>query len=390
MTTLATVEQQVLGRWMLQRDTAPIVRGRGSWLWDSEDRRYLDLTSGYGTACLGHAHPALTRAISDQAAELIACPTFLASESRSLFLRTLTEILPDRLSRAVLVNSGTEAVEAGLKLARVATGRQGLVGLRGSFHGRTSGALAITWNPKTRRPFEPLLPGAVFPANNSLSALEEVIDDNTAVVVVEIIQGESGVNILDGDFLRGVEQLCRQRGALLMVDEIQTGCGRTGAWFAHTAVGLQPDLLALAKGLGGGFPIGALAYTENVGEALFPGAHGSTFGGGALACAAGRATLETLQAEALPSRAEDLGARLLGRLRQELEGRRIVREIRGRGLMIGVELRERVGRYVAALTREHQVLVLPAGQNVIRLLPPLNLEEDEAELAVRALAEVLP
>jgi acetylornithine/LysW-gamma-L-lysine aminotransferase len=204
------------------------------------------------------------------------------------------------------------------------------------------------------------------------------------------VQGEGGVNVGDPAYLRAAQELCRERGALLIVDEIQTGFGRTGAWFACEHAGLEPDMIALAKGIGAGFPMGALAYTARVRESLFVGAHGSTFGGNPLACAAGLAALATYKAEDIPARARRMGGLLMARLRAELAGRAVVREIRGLGLLVGIELREKVAPYLKALMVEHGVIALPAGPQVLRLLPPLIVDEEEIELAARAVGEVLP
>ncbi len=258
-----------------------------------------------------------------------------------------------------------------------------------SFHGRTIGAVSMTWEPKYRKPFEPLLDVTHIPYNN-LERLDAAITDQTAVVVLEPVQGEGGVHVGDAEFLQGAQRLCHERGALLMLDEIQTGFGRTGRWFAHEHYGLTPDIMCLAKGIGGGFPMGAIVYTDQVQASLYAGAHGTTFGGNPLACAAGLAAIQVYQDERLIERAAAMGETLFTRLHEVLDGRTIVREIRGMGLMVGIELREKAGRYLKALMDEHGVLALPAGANVIRFLPPLIIGEDEIEAGVQALAAVLP
>ncbi|MGL4651507.1 MAG: aspartate aminotransferase family protein, partial [Caldilineaceae bacterium] len=254
--------------------------------------------------------------------------------------------------------------------------------------GRTIGALSVTWDPTYRKPFLPLLEVAHVPYNNG-ARLEVAVNDQTAAVVLEVVQGEGGVNLGEPEFLLGAQEICRARGALLIIDEIQTGFGRTGRWFASEHVGLQPDMMTLAKGLGGGFPMGAVAYGPAMRDQLFAGAHGSTFGGNPLACAAGLAALELYRDGAIEQGAAT-GARLLADLRARLADRTIVREVRGLGLMLAIELRDKVAPYLKALMLEHGVIALPAGANVLRLLPPLTLAPDEATLAVDAIVAVLP
>ena len=388
--SVAAAEQAAMGAWLLRRPTDPIVRGEGSWLVTASGQRLLDLTAGYGTCPLGHCHPRLVAALEEQARTLWSAPGFLLADVRGRYVQALQEVLPPPLERVFLVNSGTEAVEAGLKFARLETGRRGVVALRGSFHGRTLGALAATSNKKAREPESVLDSSSVrFVRRDDVEALDEAVDDDCAVVLLEVVQGEGGVFPCAPRFLEAAREIATERGALLMVDEIQTGFGRTGSLFASAAAGLAPDLMSLAKGMAGGFPAAALAYSAAVEEALSPGAHGSTFGGNALACAAGLALLEALDEEDVVAQVAELGDWLLERLEAQLGGLAKVREIRGRGLMFGIQLRERAGRYVAELTRDRGVLVLPAGPNVIRLLPPLNATRAELQLGVDALQGVL-
>jgi acetylornithine/LysW-gamma-L-lysine aminotransferase len=389
MMDLAALEERLAGGTTQRRGAAVMARGEGCWLWDTTGRRYLDLTAAQGVAMLGHCHPVLSRALAEQAQTLISCPNFFYSETRARFLAALAEVLPRHLQHIFLANSGAEAIDGALKYARLATGRTGIVATMRSFHGRTIGAVSLTWEPKYRKPFEPLLAVTHVPYNN-LAKLDEAVSDDTAVVVVEPVQGEGGVYIGDMDYLQGVERICRERGALLLVDEIQTGFGRTGKWFGHQHAGLTPDLVCMAKGIGGGFPMGAIAYTDAIQATLYQGAHGTTFGGNPLACAAGLAALQVYHDEKLIERAAVMGRLLVDRLNAVLLDRMIVREIRGLGLMVGIELREKVGRYLKALMEDHGVLALPAGSNVLRLLPPLVISEDEIETGVQALASVLP
>ena len=385
----AQIEEAILGGTTQRRGDTVIVRGEGSWLVDTAGRRYLDLTAAQGVAMLGHCHPKLSAALAAQAHQLIALPNFLYNETRARFAAELAKVLPPHLNHVFLANSGAEAVDGAIKFARLTTGRTGLVATMRGFHGRTVGAVSVTWEPKYRKPFEPLLDVTHVPYNN-LAKLADAVTDQTAMVILEVVQGEGGVNMGDGDYLRGAQELCRERGALLVLDEIQTGFGRTGKWFGFQHFDLQPDIICLAKGIGGGFPMGALAYTEQVHAVLSPGAHGSTFGGSPIACAAGLAALQIYHEEGLIERSAQMGALLLKRLQETIGDYEIVREIRGLGLMIAVELREKVGPYLKTLMDEHGVLALPAGTNVLRLLPPLTLSEEEIEIGVAAIAAVLP
>ncbi len=385
----ATVEEAVLGGTVARRGDVVIARGEGCRLIDTQGRRYLDLGAAQGVAMLGHAHPALAAALAEQAQALLSCPGFLYNETRARFAAALRDLLPAHLPHAFLANSGAEAMDAALKFARLATGRPQFVAFNKGFHGRTVGALSVTWEPAYRKPFLPLLESVHLPFNK-VEPLDAAIGDQTAAVVVEVVQGEGGVHLGEPGFLHAVQAICRARGALLIVDEIQTGFGRTGRWFAIEHAGLEPDLMTLAKGIGAGFPMGAVAYSERVRAALYAGAHGSTFGGNPLACAAGLAALRVYREQGLIDRSADLGARLLANLRAALAGRPVVREVRGVGLMIAIELREKVAPYLKALMVEHGVIALPAGSNVLRLLPPLILSDDEAEQAVAAISAVLP
>ncbi len=384
-----TAEHRLESQVTTRRGETVMVAGEGCWMVDAQGRRYLDMTAGQGVAMLGYGHPALAGAIGEQARRLHACPNFFYNDVRAAFLEALMEVTPPHLTRAFLANSGAEAIDGAIKFARLATGRTNLVAARNSFHGRTVGAVSLTWNPKYRRKFEPLLPGVRHVPFNDLAALDAAVDQETAAVILEPVQGEGGVHPATPEFLQGAERLCRERGALLVLDEIQTGFGRTGRWFALEHYGVAPDILCLAKGIGGGFPMGAIVYTERVQEALYPGAHGSTFGGNPLACAAGLAAIRAYQEEDLIQRADQAGAFLRRRLEARIGELPLVREIRGLGLMVGIELRRRVGKVLRALMEEHRVLALPGGPNVLRLLPPLIVGQEEMEQAVEAIGQVL-
>jgi acetylornithine/LysW-gamma-L-lysine aminotransferase len=300
-------------------------------------------------------------------------------------LTKLAQIAPGDLGRAFLCNSGTEAVEAALKFARAATKRRKVIAAMRGFHGRTFGALSATWRKEFRRPFEPLLPGFAFVPYNRLERMEQAIDDETAAVILEVVQGEGGVIPGDGEYLRGVQQLCRERGALLIIDEVQTGFGRTGRMFACQHHDLQPDLLCVAKAMAGGLPMGAVLIGPRVGP-LPARSHGTTFGGNPLACAAALAAIDFVETQALPQRAAKLGARLLTGFRGIRAAQ--VRQVRGLGLMVAVELKGSSAPYLAALA-ERGVLALSAGATVMRFLPPLVIDKEDIDAVVSHVADVL-
>jgi acetylornithine/LysW-gamma-L-lysine aminotransferase len=362
-----------------------LVRGQGARLWDADGRQYIDCIGGHGVANVGHANPAVIKAIAQQAPRLMLCPSGFYHDQRAQLLAELVRIAPAPLQRAFLCNSGTEAVEAALKFARISTGRTRVVAAMRGFHGRTFGALSATWRKEYRQPFEPLLPGFAFVPYNRLERMEQVVDGDTAAVILEVVQGEGGVILGDGGYLQGVQALCQERGALLILDEVQTGFGRTGQMFACQHYGLRPDLLCLAKGIAGGLPMGAVLIGPRLGE-LPEKAHGTTFGGNPLACAAALASIHYLESERLPQRAAKLGARFLAGLTAIASP--LVREVRGLGLMIAVELKSQAAPYLAALA-ERGVLALSAGTNVMRFLPPLVITAGEVDMVVEQVSLVL-
>lgn len=362
-----------------------ITRGAGCYVWDEAGNRYLDLTSGQGVALLGHSHPAVVAAITRQAQTLITCPEIFYNDQRAALYDLLAEILPPEIGRFFLCNSGAEAIEGALKVARLLTGRSGIVAMKRGFHGRTLGALSLTWNPKYRQPFREWQPDVDHIAYGDIDAAQAAITPETAAVIVEGVQGEGGVHPADAAYLQALRQRCDEHGALLVVDDIQAGLGRTGAWFSFEHAGITPDVIALGKGIAGGLPMGVVAWRGALGT-LPRGTHGSTFGGNPLACVASITTLTTLRDNNMPQRATEIGAWIM----RELEAMQLsqVREIRGRGLLIGLELRGRVTPVLKAL-QERGILALPAGLNVLRLLPPLTLTREEAQPALDALREVL-
>ncbi len=362
-----------------------IVKGEGAILWDDQGREYIDCASGHGVANLGHCHPAIVKAICEQSHTLITCAEAFYNPLRAELGRRLTAVMPKGMERIFLCNSGTEAVEAALKFARLTTGRTGVVAAMRGFHGRTFGALSATYNKKYREPFEPLVPGFQHAAYNNLEKFTTAVTDETAAVILEVIQGEGGVYAGTPEFLKGVQELCREHGALLILDEVQTGFCRTGRMFALEHYGLQPDLLCMAKAIAGGLPMGAVAMGERVAQ-MMPGAHGSTFGGNPLTCAAALAALDVYEKENLARHAAETGTYFINLLRKiDLP---VIREVRGLGLMIGVETRQKVAPYLAAL-KERGVLAMNAGPTVLRFLPPLVISLSQVERVVTAVQDVL-
>ena len=361
-----------------------LVRGEGALVWDDAGRSYIDCAAGTGVACLGHAHPVVADALARQARTLITCGGVFYNDRRAELLARLVSVAPDSLTRAFLCNSGTEAIETAFKFARLATGRTDIVAAARGFHGRTMGALSATHNKKYRQPFDPLVPGVTHVPYNNLDKLAAAVTDRTAAVVLEPVQGEGGVHRGADDYLTGARELCDERGALLIADEIQTGFCRTGRMFAVEHAGVQPDVMCVAKGIAGGVPMGAALFSDRVKPAV--GMHGSTFGGNPLACAVADATIRYLVDQDLAARAAESGAyfaELFERSRPAC-----VRQLRQFGLMIGIELKERSQPHLVSLMEEG-VLALPAGRTVIRLLPPLVIERAQIEAVVAALCKVL-
>ena len=354
-------------------------RGAGSHVWDADGREYVDLLGGIAVNTLGHAHPALVEAVTAQLSTLGHVSNFFTSRPQVKLAERLLELLlptaPDASrpeGRVFLANSGAEANEAALKLTR-RTGRTHLVTAEGGFHGRTMGALALTAKRAYRQPFEPL-PGEVeFVPYGDAAALAAAVTDQTAAVVLEPIQGEAGVVVPPEGYLQAARQICDHHGALLWLDEVQTGGGRTGRWFAHQATGVVPDVVTLAKGLAGGFPIGACLAVGDAGRLLGPGQHGTTFGGNPVACAAALAVLRTVEDEGLLERAAVLGAKL----RDGLGADPRVTEVRGQGLLVGLDLAEERAPAVAAAALRHGFILGDPTSRRVRLAPPLVLTDDD-------------
>ncbi len=358
------------------------VRGAGAALWDSEGNEYLDFLAGISVCNTGHCHPAVVEAVAEQCKALMHV-------SNLFYNRPMVE-LAGRLSgaslggRVTFANSGAEANEAALKVVRKARPRGEIVVLHGGFHGRTYGALSATFQEAKQAPFAPLVPGFV-PVPRDAAAIDAAVHDGTAAVMLEPIQGETGVNVLPDELLRAARAACDRVGAYLVFDEIQTGMGRTGTLWAYETTGVVPDAITVAKALGGGLPIGALIAGERLSDVLAPGDHGSTFAGGPLVCAAAHAAFDVLEDPALHARVGALGTRLMESLR-ELPG---VLSVRGRGLMVAADLDRSAPDVVRRALLEQRLVINATGPQTLRFLPPLIIEEDDVDDAVRRLAAAL-
>ncbi|MBS0309932.1 MAG: acetylornithine transaminase [Proteobacteria bacterium] len=375
------------------RQPVAFVRGEGAYLWDEAGKRYLDAVAGVAVNGLGHGHPKLVKAVSEQAASLI--------HSSNLYRVLRQEELADKLcalsgmDKAFFCNSGCEANEAAIKLARLYGHNKGIevptiIVMEKAFHGRTMATLTATGSRKIQAGFEPLLSGFARVPFNDLEAIRHVAEHNKSVVAVliEVVQGEGGINVLPSEYLAELRQICDAHGWLLMLDEVQTGIGRTGTWFGFQHSGVLPDVMALAKGLGSGVPIGACLARGAAAEVFTPGSHGSTFGGNPLACAAALATLQTIEEEKLLDNARVRGEAIRSGLRAALVGVHGVVDIRGEGMMIGIELDRPCGELVA-VARDAGVLITVTSDTVIRLVPPLIYGEAEVDALVTAVSGIV-
>lgn len=366
--------------------TRAFVRGEGSYLWDADGKRYLDLLGGLAVTAIGHAHPAWVAAVTAQASTVAHVSNFFATPTQVALAERLLEIADAPTgSRVFLCSTGTEANEAALKMARKG-GRTRVVALEDSFHGRTMGALAVTHKPAIREQFAPFGGEVTFVARDDVAALESAMGTDVAALILEPIQGESGIRPLSDEFLTAARRLCNESGALMILDEVQTGIGRTGMWFAHQRAGIRPDILTVAKGLGGGFPIGAaIAYGNKVAAIFEKGDHGTTFGGNPLACAAAIATLDTIDGEGLLENAKAVGE-FLRDAALALPG---VTEVRGEGLMLGIALDAPVAADAVAAGLDAGFVLNAPRADTIRLVPALNLSIEQAQSFVSWLAGFL-
>lgn len=372
--------------------------GEGAYLWDTNNEKYLDALCGIAVCGLGHAHPAVTKTISEQAAKLLHTSNLYQIDKQQHLADQLCEV--SGMSRVFFSNSGAEANEAAIKIARLYGHKNnidnpGIIVMDNSFHGRTMATLSATGNRKVQAGFEPLVQGFIRAPYNNIEAIKNIAENNNDVVaiLVEPIQGEGGINIPDQDYLNQLREICDQRNWLLMLDEIQTGMGRTGEWFAFQHNNIQPDVMTLAKALGNGVPIGACLANEKAGEVLQPGNHGSTFGGNPLMCATASTVIDTIKSDGLQKNANEIGQYMVNAFKEKLGSLDGVREIRGMGLMIGIELDNDALQHECAdfvkLALEQKLLINVTAGSVIRLLPPLILDQQQADTIVNTISDLV-
>lgn len=367
--------------------------GQGSKLYSKDHKAYIDFVAGIAVNALGYGHPALVNAITEQAQKLIHCSSLYYIENQAKLAQLLVENTCGH--RVFFGNSGAEANEGAIKLARKYFYNKGekryeIITAKSSFHGRTLATLAATGQDKYHKPFEPMPAGFINVPFNDLTAVENAITPHTAAIMVEPIQGEGGVFVGDMDYIKGLRQLCDDKGLLLIFDEIQTGLGRTGKFFAYEHYGVEPDIFTSAKALGGGIPLGAVIAKEPVASAFNPGDHGSTFGGGPLACTAGIAVVETILNEHLPERASTIGQYFYERLEELHNKYSFIEEVRGKGLMLGMQLNESInGKDIVKAAFCNGFLINCAGHNTLRFIPPLIITENEIDMLIEMLDNIL-
>jgi len=380
-------EDQYLGN-LYQRFPVTIEKGLGSHVWDTDNNEYIDCMGGYGVALVGHRNERVVNAIKSQIDKVITVHSSFYNKTREEFLQTLIGIAPAGLSQVHLNNSGAESVEAGIKFARKFTGRKGMVAMKGSYHGKSMGALSLTFSPKYRESFQPLLEKVTFSPYGDIDALQTAVDKDTAFVILEPIQGESGIHVPPDGFLQDVRKICDENGSLLVFDEIQSGLGRTGRMWASEHWETTPDIMCLAKGIAGGVPMGVTLVRPDILSVMKKGEHSSTFGGNPLACAAGTATLQALTQDGLIENAKNMGEKFLRGLNDLKSKHKIIREVRGRGLMIGVELKFEVKDILMEGIKKG-LLLLYSGRNILRLLPPLVISDEDVTKSLQILDELL-
>ena len=380
-------EDQFMGN-LYQRFPVTIEKGEGAHVWDIDGKEYIDCMGGYGVALVGHQNKRVNNAIKEQIDKIITVHSSLYNKTREEFLKTLIGLAPEKLTQVHLNNSGAEAIEAAIKFARKFTGKKGMVAMKGSYHGKSFGALSITFNPKYKKAFAPLVEKVSFASFGDIESLKSVIDEDTAFVILEPVQGESGINVAPEGFLQEVRKLCDEKGILLIFDEIQAGLGRTGRLWACDHWNTAPDILCLAKGIAGGVPMGATLVRPDILASMSKGEHSSTFGGNPISCAAGTAALRALTEDGLIENSDKMGKIFREGLEDLKKKHAIIREIRGRGLMIGIELKFEVRDVLMGLIREG-VLMLYSGRNILRILPPLVISEEDVTKVLHALDLIL-
>jgi len=380
-------EDQYLGN-LYQRFPVTIEKGLGSHVWDTDNNEYIDCMGGYGVALVGHRNERVVNAIKSQIDKVITVHSSFYSKTREEFLQTLIDTAPSGLSQVHLNNSGAESIEAAIKFARKFTGKKKMVAMKGSYHGKSMGALSLTFNPKYREPFQPLVEEVSFSPYGDIDTLQNVVDKNTAFVILEPIQGESGIHVAPEGFLQEVRKICDENDSLLIFDEIQSGLGRTGSMWASEHWKTVPDIMCLAKGIAGGVPMGATLVRPDILAVMKKGEHSSTFGGNQLACAAGTATLQALTQDGLVENAISVGEKFLRGLEELKSKHKIIREVRGKGLMIGVELKFEV-KDILMEGIKNGLLLLYSGRNILRFLPPLVISEEDIVKTLQILDSLL-
>lgn len=380
-------EDQYMGN-LYQRFPVTIEKGVGSHVWDIDGKEYIDCMGGYGVALVGHKNQRVNNAIKEQIDKIITVHSSLYNKTREEFLTTLIGLAPKGLTQVHLNNSGAEAIEAAMKFARKFTGKKGMVAMKGSYHGKSFGALSLTFNPKYRKAFAPLVEKVSFASYGDIESLRSVIDDDTAFVILEPIQGESGIIVAPDGFLQDVRKLCDEKGIVLIFDEIQAGLGRTGRLWASEYWNTVPDILCLAKGIAGGVPMGATLVKPEILATISKGEHSSTFGGNPISCAAGIAALKAITEDGLIENSEKMGKLFREGLEKLKEKHTMIREVRGKGLMIGVEMKFEVKDILMGLIKKG-VLMLYSGRNILRILPPLVISEEDVTKVLHALDSIL-
>jgi acetylornithine/LysW-gamma-L-lysine aminotransferase len=384
---IISIEEKFMAKVYAKRPVV-LVKGKGDLVWDINGKQYIDCSGSYGAAVIGYCNPKVVEAIKKQVENLTSCHGFAYNEARAMLLEKLAKLFPENLSKFFLSNSGAEAIECALKLARKFTGKMEIIAMKGGYHGKTLGALAATWNKKYRNGFEPLLVKVKHVSYGDAKEVEKSINEETAAVIVEPIQGESGVKIPPKDFLKELREICDKKNVLLILDEIQTGFGRTGKIFCFQHYGIIPDIVCLAKGVAGGLPIGVTAAKPEIMDAFQIGEHTSTYGGNPIVAAAACAAIDVLLEENLPEKAWISGNYFINELKKIALNHKIIRDVRGLGLMIGVEFRFEIYDLLLNLI-EKGVLALDAGRTVLRFLPPLIISKEHINQVVSVLNEVI-
>ncbi len=387
MTSATDIEQE-FGFAAFNKFPLTIVRGKGSLVWDADGKEYVDFMTGIGVALVGHSNDLVVEAIRVQADKLITCHGSFYNDARAGFMERLAKVAPKGLGKALLTNSGTESVEAAIKLARRHTSKKKIVSMKGAFHGKTYGSLSATWNKKYRDPFGPLLEGFEFAEYGDPQSLSQLVDSDTAAVLAEPVQGEGGIIVPPPDYFRQVREVCDRKGALLILDEIQSGLGRTGKMWASDHWGVVPDIMTVSKGLGGGIPIGAALSTREIAGSLKGGEHTSTFAGNPLSCAAGSAALDFITENDLPGQAKRKGDLMKAELNRIASDHKLVKEVRGLGLMLAMQTR--VDIHSMLLSAEAKGAIYGySGRDTFRFLPALVIEESQIARGLEVLNEVV-